>query len=219
MADEGHIPNPPSKGRLGLLTVAALVVASLIFLLFVGPAEYQFDPTGFGKATGLARLGATADPAAEVVAAPAPKGDTSQAHYYPAAWRTDTIDIPLAAGGDFDRKDELEYKVRMKAGDSMVYAWTVDGLANPEEFYFDFHGETPAGPTNPKSVVAEYRQATGSSSNGVMIAQIPGVHGWYLQNQSEKPVTVRLKIAGFYELVPPGEYGNEAGIEARKPAR
>jgi hypothetical protein len=218
MADEGHIANPPSKGRLGLLTLGALVAASVIFLLFVGPAEFQFDPTGFGKATGLARLGATADPAAETVAAPAPKGGASQAQFYKAAWRTDTIDIPLAAGGDFERKDELEYKVRMTPGDSMVYSWTVEGLANPEEFYFDFHGENPVGPNNPKAVVAEYRQATGSSSNGVLIAEIPGVHGWYLQNQSEKPVVVKLKIAGFYELVVPGDYGNEAGIVANKPA-
>lgn len=217
MSGEGHIPNPPSKGKLGLLTGAAAVVASLVFVLFVGPSEYQFDPTGFGKATGLSRLGATPDPADEVVAAPAAKGDTSPARYYETAYRTDTIDIPLAASGDFDRKDELEYKVKMKAGDSMVYAWTVEGLANPEEFYFDFHGETPAGPTNPKAVVAEYKQSIGARSNGVLIAQIPGVHGWYLQNQSEKPVVVKLKVSGFYELVPPGEYGNDAGIVANKP--
>ena len=66
--------------------------------------------------------------------------------------------------------------------------------------------------------VVEYRQATGVQSNGVLIAPMPGVHGWYLQNQSIKPVVVHLKLSGFYELVPPGEYGNLAGIKA-KPAR
>jgi hypothetical protein len=64
--------------------------------------------------------------------------------------------------------------------------------------------------------VVEYRQATGTSSNGTLVAPIPGVHGWYLQNQSAKPVVVRLRLAGFYELVPPGEYGNEAGIVAKE---
>jgi hypothetical protein len=39
------------------------------------------------------------------------------------------------------------------------------------------------------------------------------VHGWYLQNQSVKPVVVTLEVSGFYELVPPGESGNMAGIE------
>jgi hypothetical protein len=65
--------------------------------------------------------------------------------------------------------------------------------------------------------VVEYLQATGTSSNGMLIAPMEGVHGWYFQNQSVGPVTVHLKLSGFYELVPPGEYGNEARIEANKP--
>jgi hypothetical protein len=50
----------------------------------------------------------------------------------------------------------------------------------------------------------------------VIVAPFEGVFGWYLQNQSEKPVVVHLKISGFYDLVPAGEYGNDAGIEANK---
>ena len=131
--------------------------------------------------------------------------------------RSDRIDIPLQTADVGPEGSELEYKVRMKAGDSLVYSWTVSGIANPEEFYSDFHGETPADPKSPGSTakVVEYRQATGVASNGVLIAPIQGVHGWYLQNQSVKPVIVHLKLSGFYELVPPGEYGNEAGIKAR----
>ena len=49
----------------------------------------------------------------------------------------------------------------------------------------------------------------------VVIAPIAGVHGWYLQNQSAATVVVRLKLSGFYELVPPGQYGNLNGIVAR----
>ena len=213
MADEGHIPNPPSRTALAKITAVALVGASLVFVGVIAPAELHYDPIGLGKLTGLDRLGAAGAPA-EVIATPAPKGDTAQARYYDTAYRTDTVSIPLAAAGDPERKDELEYKVRMKVGDSMVYSWTAPGVAKPEEFYFDFHGETPAGPNNPKATVVEYRQATGVASNGVLIAPIQGVHGWYLQNQSEKPVVVKLKVSGFYTLVPPGEYGNEAGIKA-----
>ncbi len=51
-----------------------------------------------------------------------------------------------------------------------------------------------------------------TQSNGVLIAPIDGVHGWYLQNQSTQRVVMHLKLSGFYELVKPGEYGNEAGI-------
>lgn len=209
MSDEGHIANPPSKKRLGLIVGVSAAVAAVVVVGFVMPAEYQVDPTGFGKATGLLKLG-TPVPKEEAVDASA--ASTSITRYYPTAYRSDIVDIPLAVSGDANRGDELEYKVRMKAGDSMVYSWSVP-IANPEEFYYDFHGENPAGPGNPTAKVVEYKQSTGTSSNGVLVAPIPGVHGWFLQNQSEKAVVVRLRISGFYELVPPGEYGNDRGIK------
>jgi hypothetical protein len=209
---EGHIARPPSKKRLFAMIGGSVIAATIIVVGFILPAEYQIDPTGFGKATGLYKLGAPQPKTTTVEA-----GTTSVTREYPTAFRTDTIDIPLAVGGDEERRDELEYKVRMKAGDSFVYSWSVDGIPNPEEFYYDFHGETPVGPGVPEAKIAEYKQATGVKGNGTLIAPIPGVHGWYLQNQSEKPVVVRLKLAGFYELTPPGEYGNLNGIEANKP--
>lgn len=212
MSTEGQIPTPPSRKRLALITGGAAVVATVVLVGFILPAEFQIDPTGFGRATGLYKLG-TPQPKTVTVAA----GTTSTTRYYPTPYRSDTVEIPLAVSGDENRGDELEYKVRMKAGDSFVYSWSVD-VADPEEFYYDFHGETPAGPGVPEAKVVEYKQTTGTSSNGTLIAPIPGVHGWYLQNQSLKPVVVKLKMSGFYSLVPPGEYGNDAKIEANKPA-
>ena len=209
MTIEGRTDRPPSKARLGLITAGALVAASVILVGFVLPAEFHTDPTGFGRATGLLKLG-TPQPKTETVAAAATVAPTRD---YPVAYRTNVVEIPLAAGGDAQRKDELEYKVRMKAGDSFVYAWSVP-VADPNAFYYDFHGETPAAGAAPAKVV-EYKQATGTAGNGTLIAPIPGVHGWYLQNQSDKPVVVKLRLSGFYELVPPGQYGNEAGIVAR----
>jgi hypothetical protein len=109
--------------------------------------------------------------------------------------------------------------VHMKPGATLTYSWSVPGIVNPEEFYFDFHGEAPAREAGAEGTVVEYRQATGVQSHGTLVAPFEGVFGWYLQNQSEKPVVVHLKISGFYDLVPPGEYGNNAGIEANKPAK
>ncbi len=48
-----------------------------------------------------------------------------------------------------------------------------------------------------------------------MVAPFDGIHGFYLQNQSEKPVQVRLRIAGFYDLIPPGQEGNLARIKTQ----
>ena len=209
MTSEGQTDRPPSKGHLALIVGGALVAASVILVGFVLPAEFHSDPPGFGRATGLLKLG-TPQPQTETVAAAT---TTSNTRYYATAFRSDVVEIPLAAAGDEERKDELEYKVRMKAGDSMVYAWSVP-VADPMAFYYDFHGETPAVGAGAAKVV-EYKQSTGVASNGTLIAPIPGVHGWYLQNQSGKPVVLKLKLSGFYDLVPPGQYGNESGIVAK----
>jgi hypothetical protein len=66
--------------------------------------------------------------------------------------------------------------------------------------------------------VATYKQATGTSANGALTAPFDGLYGWFFQNQSINPVVVRVKISGFYELIPPGDIGNEAGIIANVPA-
>jgi len=131
-----------------------------------------------------------------------------------APFRTDAIDIPLGSPEAARKGSELEYKVQMKAGDSLVYSWTVSGLSDPENLYYDLHGEMPIGPQTPVAKVVEYSKGTGAESHGVLTAPIPGVHGWYLQNRSTKPLIVHLKLSGFYELVPPGQYGNQAGIVA-----
>jgi hypothetical protein len=206
---EGHIAHPPSAGGIALLTLGALTVASAIVVLFVLPAEFHRDPTGFGKLTGIDQL--AGPEIVNVADLPAEAG--TAARYYDAAFRSDTIEIALQP--EDKGMNDLEYKVKMKPGGTLTYSWTVSGDEDhPDWFYFDFHGESrpiPAGQTQP--TVVEYRQATGISSSGALVAPFEGIHGWYLQNQSDKPVVVHLKLAGFYELVPPGEYGNEAGIE------
>jgi len=211
MADTDNDPEgaQPSRRRLGLIVGGGLIAAAAVTVLFVLPVEYGVDPTGFGRATGLGKL---AEP--KVIAAPTlPAGAGSAARAYPMAYRTDTFAIALTAPDTDPDAAALEYKVRMKPGESLVYSWTVSGLANPEEFYADFHAETPAVPGGAASVNVEYRKGIMASDNGALVAPIDGVHGWYLQNQSAKPVVVHLKIAGFYELVPAGEVGNKTGVK------
>jgi hypothetical protein len=45
-----------------------------------------------------------------------------------------------------------------------------------------------------------YRKAFGTTERGVLVAPFSGIHGWYLRNDGEEPIVVRLKVAGFYEL-------------------
>lgn len=64
--------------------------------------------------------------------------------------------------------------------------------------------------------MAYYHKMSGTADNGTLIAPFEGRHGWFFQNSAEKPVKVRLRIAGFYTLIPPGEPGNEAGFRGKE---
>jgi hypothetical protein len=211
MTSEGHISHPPSARAMVAITAGAFVVASLIVFGAILPAEFNWDPFGFGRMTGLNRLWAPHEVAFDASAAGVPL-----AREYPNGFRADLVEIPLRAGGDSTRGDELEYKVRMTKDATFIYEWSVSDIPNPEEFYFDFHGHTVTAAK--EMTVATYKQATGTSANGALTAPFEGVHGWFFQNQSEKPVVVRVKISGFYDLIPPGDVGNEGGIIANVPA-
>jgi len=105
----------PSRSGLLLRLGGAMVVAALILVGFVLPAEYQIDPTGFGKLTGLVKMSQTQ--AAPPAPAPTPVMNTTAAHTYPVPFRTDDVDIPIGKDG------ELEYKVHMQEGGTLVYSW------------------------------------------------------------------------------------------------
>lgn len=190
--NEGHIAIAPSRKTLFTVLGGGLLAAGAILITAVLPAEYHIDPLGIGNATGLLQM---SRPKEVEIALPA--SGSAVAHFYPRAFRTDTIDIPLAESGDADQRDQLEWKVRMQAGDTLVYSWTVEAPA--DQFYFDFHGESDP---NPDIKLATYKKGYGIDSNGSMIAQFDGIHGWYVQNQSDKPVVLHLKLSGFYELRP-----------------
>jgi hypothetical protein len=112
---------------------------------------------------------------------------------YQGDYRSDVIEIPLDALG------ELEYKLGLNEGDSIVYQWDASGLEKPELLYAEFHGHTE--PVNNVGDLMFYRKANGATERGVLTAPFTGIHGWYLKNEAEKPIVVRLKVAGFYELL------------------
>ena len=171
----------PSRTGLLLRLGGAFVVAAAILVGFVMPAEFQIDPTGFGKLTGLVKM------AAPTTGVPVPVMNTTAAHTYSIPFRTDDIDIPLGKDG------ELEYKVRMQSGGTLIYSWKC-----PESLYIDFHGEADKDPGKAVSytVVQEAKEGHGS-----LIAPFTGIHGWFFQNQTDHVTVIHLKMSGFYELI------------------
>lgn len=183
-------PEQPSRRTLLIQTSLALGAAAVIAILVALPAERGIDITGFGKLTGLTRLAAPQRPVAVAPAA----GAAVVSHSAATPFRTDELVIKL--GPD----DEIERKVWMETSQAVVYSWSADG-----DVYADFHGETLDRPT-PK--VAQYRisdpmqGADPKAANGSLTAPMAGFHGWYFLNLQETPVTIRVRLAGFYELRP-----------------
>jgi hypothetical protein len=211
MTTEGQIAKPLSVGKMLTITGVALVVATLLVFGAILPAEFNRDPLGLGRVTGLNRLWAPREVTFDTATS-----EVALAREYPAGFRSDTIEIPLRREGDPTRGDELEYKVRMLKDATLIYQWSVAEIPDPEEFFYEFHGHTLTNPA--EMTVATYKKTTGTSANGALTAPFDGIHGWFFQNQSVNPVVVRVKISGFYELIPPGDPGNEAGIIANVPA-
>jgi hypothetical protein len=66
-----------------------------------------------------------------------PTGREAASRIYPAGHRTDFIDVPIQGNNG-----QLEYMIRMKAGETVVYSWEVLNISIPQSFYTEFHGHT-----------------------------------------------------------------------------
>ncbi len=195
MTTSGITPPAPAFAprRIALAVLAAVVVAVLLLVGVILPAEFHRDPLGLGKAFGLMQLSAEKTVKADPQAVQSAANTLS----YADPFRTDEVTIQLAPGNDPNRGNELEWKLRMRRGEVMVYSWRVDAPA--EEFYSDFHSQSDPAP---QVTVISHHEGIGISGDGYMVAPFDGIHGWYLQNQSLKPVVVHLKISGFYAMRP-----------------
>jgi hypothetical protein len=205
-------PRAMARGRLIAVMLGALAIAMLIVFGAILPAEFNKDPLGLGRLTGIARLWAAPETTID-----AGKGGAALAREFDRPYRTDVVEIPLGGFLTGSENSELEYKVRMRKGEALVYSWTVEGAELAEEFHFDQHGHTTPAPGQ-EMTVATYKQAWGLKQNGTLTAPFDGIQGWQFSNSAEKPVVVRLKLAGFYDLVPAGQPGNEASVVANVPA-
>jgi hypothetical protein len=110
--------------------------------------------------------------------------------------RSDTVDIPVKPNGG-----EIEYMLAVKKGDTVVYSWRALDIAEPGKLTSEFQGHTSPPPNMPGTLIF-YRKATGASEAGAMTAAFDGNHGWYLKNDTDKPVVVRLTVSGFYQVIP-----------------
>ena len=177
--DPRQLPPPPSKAKLLKATLIALVAAGVVLVTVVLPAEYEIDPLGTGELLGLVVLSGEGAAGAIPVRA---DGLIDQEREYRLDRRTFDLEP-----GEF-----VEFKYRLEAGQAMIYAWTASYWVRSE-----MHSE--ADDAEPGT--AEFFEVVerGLYRNGSYVAPFPGIHGWYWLNETDRPVTVTLNAAGFFE--------------------
>ncbi|PKG81432.1 hypothetical protein CXF85_18360 [Colwellia sp. 75C3] len=161
-------------------TIIAAVIAGLVLISFILPAEYNIDPTGIGAKLGLTAL---ANPVAtsEIKTKQTENSTDSQKS-------ADIIEVVVPAGRG------VEYKFAMTQFKKMEYQWQTDGTV----LFFDLHGE-PEGDTT--GYYESYAIATSIEMKGSFTTPFTGIHGWYWKNTSDKPITVKLNVSGEYTIV------------------
>lgn len=166
-----NVTNTELSLRSLMLSIGiSLVLALLAFVLFVLPAEYGEDPTGFGKLTGIANMGGHSVQALSTVSHP-PYQDEAQFELQPF--------------------ESVEYKYALGQGEAMVYSWQADG-----ELVFDMHSEEQG--RDPEDSIT-FSAGRASAEHGSYVAPFAGIHGWFWENRGDQPVIVRLQASGFFE--------------------
>jgi hypothetical protein len=177
----------PSTLKLAKATGIALLVAIVLLVTVVLPAEYGLDPLGTGAALGLSQLSASTPAADEVpppvatTLAPTVEGPVAN---YPAEYKVDSVEFEI---GPYEY---VEYKYRLEKGASMLYSWTADS-----DVIHDLHGEADGAE---KDSAQSFEKRNRREANGMLTAPFSGIHGWYWENPGGAPIKVRLTTAGFY---------------------
>ena len=171
-----------AREKIAVAAGFALLVAAVVLLTAVLPAEYGIDPFGTGEKLGLLALAEAADAAAQpaLISSGPVKTTTLQSRDY----KVDSREFQLAPA------EGMEFKYHIEKGGGLLYTWTA--TANVE---YEFHGEPQGGPAG---AYESYDLSAGEKGAGNFTAPFTGIHGWYWLNKTPNPVTVKLTSAGFY---------------------
>jgi hypothetical protein len=184
---------PPSSGQLLRATVLAALVAGALLVTVVLPAEYGLDPTGIGRAIGLYR------PAASVAAAEDASTDAGEEAVpgavatsgsllrSPTPYRSDEMSLTLQSG------EGAEIKAAMKQGERFVFSWASTGGGVDVDMHSEFVGARAGESTS------YWKDEFQTSGHGAFEAPAGGNHGWFWQNLNDDPVTITVKVSGYYE--------------------
>jgi hypothetical protein len=89
-------------------------------------------------------------------------------------FRKDSLDLALAANG------ELQYRIAMQAGATLVYSWT-------------------AGRGTVSYQFADQKPGKAGEAHGAFVAQSSGWYRWRWNNPTGDKITIHLQLGGYYE--------------------
>lgn len=179
-----------ARHRIAVATGVALLVAGLVLVMFVLPAEFAVDPLGVGAKTGLLDLGKTGAQVDALQASATSRGDATGGAVIAAqdaSFQHETVTFALAP------REGMEYKYRLEKGYALLFSWTATVPVN-----YEAHAEPDGAP---RGYAETYEKGTGrSSASGTLTAPFSGIHGWFWENTTDQPITVTLHASGFYNL-------------------
>ena len=184
---------PPAevRQRIAVALGAAVLVAGLILVMFILPAEFAIDPLGTGARFGLLPLGVVGQ---QVDALEKQAGEAEKAGgavpilvAQDKPFQQEAVDFKIAP------REGMEYKYRLDKGEALLYSWSATAPVD-----YELHAEPDGAPAG---YAQSYEKKPASSgASGTLTAPFPGIHGWYWENKTDQEVTVTLKTAGYYNL-------------------
>jgi hypothetical protein len=215
---------PPSMAKILAATVVMFVVAAVILFVAVLPAEYGIDPLGTGKALGLMDLAKTsAEPVIPVAMAEATIAPVLEPSSDGGAPTVKGTFIAQSKGYKVDSREYtldphegMEIKYNMKKGAGLIYSWVTNRTV-----LYEFHGDPNVKPPEMgrdyfESYEADYSVGK-DQSHGTFIAPSSGIHGWFWENRSDEPVTLKLVTAGFYDFIQESRRDKQIAIDPMDP--
>jgi hypothetical protein len=182
-------PENDATQRIGVAVGLALLVAGILLIAVVLPAEFGVDPLGTGARLGLLQLGivgqqvATLDSAAQAREAARTAVIAPEEHTF----HEETVSFTIPP------RDFIEYKYRLDKGKALLFSWTATSPVS-----YELHAEPDGAP---RGYAESYeKRPTTQETSGTLTAPFSGIHGWYWENSGDQPVTVTLKSAGFYSM-------------------
>ena len=217
------IPNRealPSTAKLIRSTIIAAIVALVLLVTVVMPAEYAMDPTGAGRLLGLNEMGeikgqlaeeAAADEAAQMVAVQSttepealqvtePVMTEAVEEPAPSAEAAVATAEPAPEPENAEPQWQDEVRVVLTPGEGTEFKLTMEEgavarfswVSEGGPINFDTHGDGGG-----QSI--SYEKGRGvPEDEGELEAAFTGNHGWFFRNRNDNDITLVLRTGGDY---------------------